>query len=173
MIKSHFLKVAFLFLKLILKQHHDKVKKHPEKAIFMKKTINTLFKATIFFFIFFAGMFVGEFSQILYSQKDLREHAISTWVKENPQKADLAKKFKEECLIGKKKDKEDYRNKTIADPKEVDENTPLPISTIEDCANKNNLRDIYIEIEKADKILHSAAWPLSYLDVDVKLDKNQ
>lgn len=139
----------------------------------MKNIQSTLLKATILFLVFSFGMFVGEFSQILHTQKDLRDHALASWVKENPQKADLAKKFKEECLIGKKKDKEEYRNKTIADPKEGDENTPLPISTIEKCANENNLVDIYIAIKEADNILHSAAWPLSYLDVDVKLDKNQ
>lgn len=138
----------------------------------MKNIQSTLLKATILFLVFSFGMFMGEFFQILYTQKDLRDHALASWVKENPQKADLAKKFKEECLIGKKKDKEEYRNKTIADPKEGDKNTPLPISTIEDCANKNNLGDIYIAIKEADQIFRSTPWPISYLDhTEVKIDK--
>lgn len=137
----------------------------------MKNIQSTLLKATILFLVFSFGMFVGEFSQILHTQKDLRDHALASWVKENPQKADLAKKFKEECLIGKKKDEEEYRNKTIADPKEGDENTPLPISTIEDCANKNNLGDIYIAIKEADQIFRSAPWPLSYLGINAKLEE--
>lgn len=154
----------FILKKLIRKLHHDKVKKHSKKAIFMKKIISDLLKLSVFLLVFSIGMFAGEFSQILYSQKDLRDHAISSWLKENPQKDDLAKKFKEECLTGKKKDKEEYRNKIITDPKEDSENTPLPISTIEKCANENNLRDIYIAIKETDKILHSAAWPLSILE---------
>lgn len=134
----------------------------------MKKTINFLLKAAIFLFVFSVGMFAGEFSQILYSQNDLRDHALASWSKDNPQKADLAKKFKEECLIGKRKDKEEYLNKTIADPNKDGNKTPLPISSIEKCANENNLGDIYIVIKEADQILHSAPWPLSYLDVEIK-----
>lgn len=137
----------------------------------MKNAVNNLLKAIILFFVFSVGMFAGEFAQILHSLKDLRYHAISTWVKENPQKADLAKKFKEECLIGKKIDKEEHYSKAMADAKKNEEKKPLPISTIEDCANKNNLRDIYIKVNEADEILHSAAWPLSYLDIGVKLEK--
>lgn len=139
----------------------------------MKNTINLLLKTTIFLLVFFFGMFVGEVSQILYSKSDLRDHTLTSWVKENPDKADLSKKFKDECLTGKGKYKEyreEYRRRKIGAPDKDGEKTPLPILTIEKCANENNLGDIYIAIKEADQILHSAPWPLSYLDVEVKVD---
>ena len=98
--------------------------------------------------VFVVSAGVGQFSQFMYSNSDVREYNLAQWAGSDAEKQQTIKAFSELCLIEKQRT--------------FTERVENPIS-IHDCALEHGFDKEFKVIKRSDTILTSYAWPLSLL----------
>lgn len=101
----------------------------------------------------FALVFVviGQFSQLMTSSNDVRTHAISSWVYNNPSQKTIADQFVDVCLIGKEIEGRQMESKIVG---------------VYECGISMGADSLVNAVKEGDSSLVSYSWPLSIFDTD-------
>ena len=105
-----------------------------------------LFLITVLLFSAFA-----QFTQFNYSHYDVKQHFLSEYIGDDPQRKELLGSF-QDCL-------KDMNDKRMDFSIKENINLPSPTSHCLDVAGDGEFRAVYL---KADSIVVTPSWPLSY-----------